>query len=373
MTIDSAHPGMGLKNRKILIVADDHSKVLSLREILVLDGYDVVSVSSGGAALDYYNQYEPDLVLLDAGLPGSNVFEVCRALKNPYSGAPATVIFITSKSEPEEVVSGLASGGVDYLARPFREREVLARVRVHLRNRLRLVQMYKDERAKDRLLCMTAHDLRNPATSIRALVHTLRSGSAGPLAAEQVDMLNTVYEASQSMLDLVNTLLDNSLIDASEMKINRQPTSLSDLVEEAVKLNSATAAMKGSRIVLSGGPLPGLLSIDGPRISSVLNNLLGNAVKFSPPGSTITVEQRCADGKCSVSFRDQGPGIPDDEHDKLFKEYGRTSVRPTGGEPSTGLGLSICHQVMLAHGGTILAENLAGGGAEFRITFQAKT
>jgi two-component system sensor histidine kinase/response regulator len=372
MTIDSAHPGMGLKNRRILIVADDHSKVLSLREILALEGYEVASVSTGESALDYYNQYEPDLVLLDAGLPGSNVFDVCRALKNPYSGAPATVIFITSKSDPEEVVSGLASGGVDYLARPFREREVLARVRVHLRNRLRLVQMYKDERAKDRLLSVTAHDLRNPATSIRALVHTLRSGSAGPLVPDQIDMLDTVYEASQSMLDLVNTLLDNSLVEASELKLNRQPTSLPDLVEEAVKLNNATAALKGTRIVFNRGAPHGTLSIDAPRIRSVLNNLLGNAVKFSPPGSTITVEGRCADGRHSVSVRDQGPGIPDDEHDKLFKDYGRTSVRPTGGEPSTGLGLSICHQVMLAHGGSIYAENLAGGGAEFRITFHSE-
>jgi signal transduction histidine kinase len=369
MTIDSAHPGMGLKNRRILIVADDHSKVLSLREILSMEGYDVVSVSTGDAALDYYNQYEPDLVLLDAGLPGSNVFDVCRALKNPYSGAPATVIFITSKSDPEGVVSGLAAGGVDYLVRPFREKEVLARVRVHLRNRLRLVQMYKDERAKDRLLSVTAHDLRNPATSIRALVHSLRSGGSGALAPEQLDVLNTVYEASQSMLDMVNTLLDNALIEASEMKVNRQPTSLAELVEEAVKLNSATAAMKGSKIVLNRGALPGLLSIDAARIRSVLNNLIGNAVKFSPPGSTITVVEGGKDGRCSVSVRDQGPGIPEDEHDKLFKDFGRTSVRPTGGEPSTGLGLSICYQVMLAHGGTIHAENLAGGGAEFRITF----
>jgi two-component system sensor histidine kinase/response regulator len=174
------------------------------------------------------------------------------------------------------------------------------------------------------------------------------------------------------MLDLVNTLLDNSLVEASELKLNRQPTSLPDLVEEAVKLNNATAALKGTRIVFNRGAPHGTLSIDAPRIRSVLNNLLGNAVKFSPPGSTITVEGRCADGRHSVSVRDQGPGIPDDEHDKLFKDYGRTSVRPTGGEPSTGLGLSICHQVMLAHGGSIYAENLAGGGAEFRITFHSE-
>ena len=368
MAIDSSHPGLGLKNRKILIVADDDSKVLNLREILALEGYEVVSVSSGDAALVYYQQFEPDLVLLDAGLPGENVFDVCRALKNPYSGTPATVIFSTSRSDPEEVVAGLAAGGVDFLPAPFSEKEVLARVRVHLRNRLRLVQLYKDDRAKSRLISVTAHDLRNPATSIRALVHTLRTGKVGPLGPEQIDMLDTIYDASQSMLDLINKLLDTSVLEASEMSIDPLPTSLAALVEEAVKLNNATAKQKGSAIVLNPGPLPESLDIDGPKIRQVLDNLLGNAVKFSPPGSTITVEERLSLGHCSIAVRDQGPGIPEDEHDRLFKDYGRTSVRPTGGEPSTGLGLSICNEIMLAHGGMIHAENLTWGGAEFCIT-----
>lgn len=372
MNIDSAHPGLGLKNRRILIVADDQAKVLNLGEILAPEGYTVASVNSGEAALTYYRQYEPDLVLLDVVMPGSNVFELCRALKNPYSGAPATVIFITSKSDPEEVVAGLAAGAVDYLPMPFREKEVVARIRVHIRNRLRLVQMYKDDRAKDRLLSVTAHDLRNPATSIRALVHTLRKGKSGPVTPEQLDMLDTIYGASQSMLDLINTLLDSAVVEASQMALNPQPTSLSELVEEAVKMNNATATPKGSKIVVVQGALPGPLSIDGPSIRGVLNNLLGNAVKFSPPGSTITVEGHCEEGQCTIAVRDQGPGIPDDEHDKLFKDFGLTSVRPTGGEPSTGLGLSICQEVMRAHGGTVQAENLAGGGAEFRITFQVK-
>src|ERR1700679_2713508 len=104
MSIDSSHPGLGLKDREILVVADDTSKVQSLREILTEDGYLVPSVTSGKSALDYYRQFEPDLILLDVGLPGANVFEVCRGLKNPYSGTPATVIFITSKSNSDHVV-----------------------------------------------------------------------------------------------------------------------------------------------------------------------------------------------------------------------------------------------------------------------------
>jgi signal transduction histidine kinase len=369
MTLDSSHPGLGLKNRNILVVADDNSKFLSLRDILALEGYVVANVNSGYNALYYYQQFGPDLVLLDAELPGENVFDICRGLRNPYNGMPATVIFVTSRNDPEEVVAGLAAGGVDYISRPFREKEVLARVRVHLRNRLRLEQLYKDDRAMNRLLSVTAHDLRNPAASIRALTYTLRSGRLGPLTSEQAEMLNVIYGASQSMLDLINNLLDPTVLEASEMIVNPQPTSLAGLVEEAVKLIGATATNKGSKIVVVSGSLPETLNIDAPKIRQVLNNLLGNAVKFSPPGSTITVREKSSPGECSIAIRDQGPGIPQDEHDKLFRDYGQTSVRPTGGEPSTGLGLSICRQIMLAHNGTIHAENLAGGGAEFRITF----
>ncbi len=142
MKIDSNHPGLGLKDRKILIVADDRAKVFYLTEILSPEGYQVADVNSGAAALDHYAQFEPDLVLLDVELPGPSVFELCRSLKNSHnSGDGAPIIFITSKRDAEEVVvEGLAAGGVDYLAKPFRKQEILARIRVHLRNRLRLAQ-----------------------------------------------------------------------------------------------------------------------------------------------------------------------------------------------------------------------------------------
>jgi signal transduction histidine kinase len=115
--------------------------------------------------------------------------------------------------------------------------------------------------------------------------------------------------------------------------------------------------------------LPITLPLDKPKIRQVLNNLLDNAIKFSPPGSTISVETELSANQCTIAIRDQGPGVPEGERAQLFKDFSRTSVKPTGGEPSTGLGLSICHRIMVAHAGGIHAENLPEGGAEFRITF----
>jgi len=369
MNIGSNHPGLGLKDRKILIVADDPSKIEKLRGILSSEDFDVTDVNSGAAALEIYPRFEPDLVLLDAGLPDKDIFKVCRSLKGALGGDSAPIIFISSKSDPNEVVDALAAGGVDYLSVPFRKQEILARIRVHLRNRLRIAQLNKEDTAKNRLLTMAAHDLRNPLASIRALTDFLRAGTVGPLAFEQRDVLNTIHDASQSMLQLVNALLDVSVIEAGEMKINAGSASLSDLVETCVKLNNAIASEKDSRIVLKPGPLPERLVIDELKIGQVLNNLLGNAIKFSPPGSVITVEKEFSARQCAITVQDQGPGIPVTERGKLFKDFGRTSVKPTGGESSTGLGLSICRKIMLAHGGSIDTENVSGGGARFRISF----
>ncbi|MDP1579483.1 MAG: HAMP domain-containing sensor histidine kinase [Candidatus Didemnitutus sp.] len=229
--------------------------------------------------------------------------------------------------------------------------------------------MKREDKAKNLLLSMAAHDLRNPLVSIRALTNLMRAGHVGEVTAEQRDLLDTVYDASQSMLDLVNELLDISMLDAGELKFTPGPTSLTDLITSSVRLNNATAAKKGSFIVVKPGELPPELAIDGPKIRQVLNNMLDNAIKFSPPSSTITVETGLVSGRCSVVVRDKGPGILEGEHERLFKDFSRTSAKPTGGETSTGLGLSICAKIMRAHAGTIEAQNAPGGGAEFRITF----
>ncbi|MGH7959086.1 MAG: sensor histidine kinase, partial [Opitutaceae bacterium] len=100
---------------------------------------------------------------------------------------------------------------------------------------------------------------------------------------------------------------------------------------------------------------------------------LSNAIKYSPPGSTIRafVTHNTANSTCSFSVRDQGPGIPDDERDKLFKDFSRLSSKPTAGEKSTGLGLAICRKIVDAHHGMIVAENLPDHGCEFRVTLPA--
>lgn len=364
-----------LKGRKILIVDDDRLNIRILAGILNSQGYVLADADSGERALEVYAQFQPDLVLLDVVMPGMNGFETCRALKRLHGDDCSPIIFITAKDTPDDVVEGLTAGGVDYLPKPFQAKEVLARIRTHLQTQLLteqqktlVEQLSNANAAKNKFLGMAAHDLRNPLASIRGLAEFLHEGVVGPLTPDQLDLVDTILAASQSMLALVNDLLDVAIIEAGELKIATETHSLSDLVEKSVYLANIDAAKKQTKIVFTPSQRGPYVSIDSAKMQQVVDNLLSNAVKYSPPGSTVTVGLREENSVASIGVRDQGPGIPDNERDRLFKDFGRLSARPTGGEKSTGLGLAICRKIVEAHRGTIIAENIPGGGCEFRVT-----
>ena len=361
--------------RKILIVDDERLNRRILAGILEPEGFEVTEADSGEKALELYPLVAPDLVLLNVVLPGINGFDACRQLHLRYGPATAPVIFITAKSESDDVVAGLTAGGIDYLPKPIRAKEALARIRTHLQIRLLMAeqrllvdQLSKANAAKNRFLGMAAHDLRNPLASIRGLAEFLRDGVVGPLTVDQQDLVKTIHGASQEMLLLVNELLDVATIEAGELKIAPEPSDVVELVEKAVYLSNIEASKKHTRIVFSSREQPVRCKFDPHKIRQVVNNLLSNAVKYSPPGSTIGVELGASDASITIAVRDQGPGIPESERHKLFKDFGRTSVMPTGGEKSTGLGLAICRKIVDAHHGTITAENLPERGCVFRVT-----
>ncbi|HEY8993648.1 MAG TPA: hybrid sensor histidine kinase/response regulator [Lacunisphaera sp.] len=380
MTPPSETPNPTLAGRRILIVDDDRLNVRILSSILKPEGYELAEAHSGEAALAIYEEFKPDLVLLDVIMPGISGFETCRTLKAKHGDMVAPVIFITAKSQSDDVVEGLAAGGVDYLPKPFKAREALARLRTHLQNRILteqqrqlVAQLSTANTAKKRLLGMVAHDLRNPLASIRGLAEFLQDGTVGQLTPDQLDLVNTIHEASQGMLTMVNELLDLSVIESGELKIQPDDRPIAELLTKAVYLNNINAGKKGSRIEFAAPPHAMLLRIDADKVRQVLDNLLSNAIKFSPPNSVVTVSTETNDAYYSVLVKDQGPGIPENERHKLFQDFGQTSVKPTAGEKSTGLGLAICKRIMEAHGGNIEAETARTGGGLFKITFPLAT
>jgi signal transduction histidine kinase len=221
---------------------------------------------------------------------------------------------------------------------------VLARIRSHLQNQALVQQLSDANTEKNKFLGMCAHDLRNPLASIRGLTEFLGEGSVGPLTPEQKDLIDTIHSASQSMLVLVNELLDVAAIEAGELKLHLEAEDLATLIGKSVALMNMEAAKKKTCVNSAPAKIAQKLVLDTVKMRQVIDNLLSNAIKYSSPGSTITVTLAvdAAHGTCAFAVQDQGPGIPEDERDRLFKDFSRLSVKPTGGEKSTGLGLAIC-------------------------------
>jgi signal transduction histidine kinase len=226
---------------------------------------------------------------------------------------------------------------------------------------------------KNQFLGMAAHDLRNPVAVIFAASSFMLEEESRCLSPEKrVEFVQRIRANSQFMARLLEDLLDLSRIEAGQIQLQKQALDLSELVGRSVEQNGLLAAPKEIRVDFACDSQLPKVAADAGRLDQVLNNLISNAVKFSNPGTTVTVNAARQNGSVVVSVQDRGQGIPADEMSRLFKPFQKTSVRGTAGERSTGLGLAICRQIIEAHGGRIWAESTAGKGSTFAFTLPAE-
>lgn len=220
---------------------------------------------------------------------------------------------------------------------------------------------------KNELLGIAAHDLRNPLQVILTYSQFLLD-EAQSLGPEHREFVETIRTSSDFMLHLVDDLLDVARIEAGTLDLDLAPVDPGALVERNVARNRVLAETKGTRIELlrEGEARPMIL--DAAKIEQVLNNLIGNAFKFSHPGTTVRVSVRRLDDTVEFAVTDEGQGIPADELDKVFGEFQRVSTKPTADEHSTGLGLSICKRIVGLHTGRIGVESEQGIGSRFFFT-----
>ena len=226
-------------------------------------------------------------------------------------------------------------------------------------------QQQEAEQLRRNLLAWIGHDLRTPLASIQALVEALTDGVVTE-PAETRRYLRTVQRDAASLSALIDELFEMAQIEAGGLHLDRQPNSLSDLISDT--LESFAVMAKELDVALAGSADPRVdpVGVDAGLIGRVLTNLIGNAVRHTPPGGTVAVSaQRVAKG-VRVDVFDSGPGIPADSLPKVFEQFYRgeqSRSRATGG--GSGLGLAIAKAVVEAHGGVIGAENRVEGGARF--------
>lgn len=225
-------------------------------------------------------------------------------------------------------------------------------------------ELFELNRLKNRFLGIAAHDLRTPLGSIQGFSRLLLSDTTGPLTETQRDFVATIAGVSEEMLRLLNDLLDVSAIESGRLELRLERTSLRRLLEARIARDRVIADRKGITIATSLGESPDAL-VDPHRINQVIDNLVSNAIKFSPAGSRIGLTLSSGGRHALVRVSDQGPGVSEADRERMFGEFQRLSAAPTGGEKSTGLGLSIVKKIIDAHGGSITVESTPGSGATF--------
>ena len=219
---------------------------------------------------------------------------------------------------------------------------------------------------KNQFLGMAAHDLRNPLSIVTTASGFLLDDASRLMSeAKRTEFIRRINSSSKFMLKLIDDLLDVAKIEAGRLDLELKEEDLCGLIEHTLALNRMLADKKHIRLDSTPDCGLPLLRFDRDKVEQVLNNLISNALKFSAPGTAVTVQASRVQGSVVVSVRDQGQGIPAEELDKLFKPFGRTSARVTDGEKSTGLGLAICRRIVEGHHGRIWAESEVGKGSIF--------
>ena len=387
---------------KVLVVDDEESVVVTIKAILQLDGYNVATTTSGATARAMVREVEYDLVLTDLRLEDGDGLDVLKAVRERY---PETVtIMLTGYASLESAIQALRAGAYDYLVKPSEVEELrvtvargLERRRLGQEVRLRVTELERanreitdlnsslqrriDEataelkeryeqlkeldRMKSQFLSIASHELKTPITAMSGFlqvalrrVRRLSDGAAAGAMAEGLrgitEQLEVVYRQTGKLARLVDELLDVSRIQTGRIEFRYGEVDMGELANEVatrMQLTTTTHQISVRR------DSQNVVTADRDHLEQVLNNLVTNAIKYSPSGGHITIDVRPDDGGVRLSVTDQGIGIPEKELEAIFGLFYRSPDRAARDAAGMGLGLYISKEIVLRHGGRIWAES----------------
>lgn len=373
-----------MMTESILIVDDSEQNLQLLEGNLASSGYAVQMAHSGAEAIEKFKLQTPDLVLLDVIMPGMDGFETCRRIRALPNGADVTIIFLTALSDIESHKQALDAGGDDLLTKPIQRTELLLRVRSmlwmrHLRAELRsgynLLSSQRDtlirvQKQKEQLAEFIVHDLKNPLGNIVACT-TVIAQSKPVLADQEIATLaNLTLESATSMERMICNLLDITKGEDGILSAKKEPIGVSQMLTQIEKAFEANSRLQGIKLKIAKPEDLTTIHADPDLLKRVLENLVSNALRYSPPKSEIHMDFKRIDGKMlEVRVRDQGVGIPAEFREKIFEKYVQLENEHLA--HNQGLGLTFCRMAVEAQGGRIWAEDNKPTGAAFCLEIPA--
>ncbi len=360
---------------QVLVVDDETVNLQVLVNYLSQENYQLSLATSGQEVLDLLDKgYAPDLVILDVMMPRMTGFEVTQHIRQQWALHELPILLLTAKNQAQDVVTGLDTGANDYLIKPVAKEELLARMRTHLaikHLKASREQALEAARLKAKFLANMSHEIRTPMNAIIGVGDLLNDTS---LNAEQKDYVSTICSGSETLLALINDIVDFSKIEANKLELDLEPFSLYECIEKVIDIVKELAHQKNLNLAYwIDWQVPEYAIGDSYRLRQILINLLNNAVKFTHEGEVfIRVEALPSDNPkqhfVKFSVRDTGIGISTAHQAKLFQSFNQADTKITRNYGGSGLGLAISKALAELMQGEVGIDSVEGQGATFHFS-----
>jgi len=355
-----------------------------LSDCLAIAGYERVGVTSPTEALELLRSESFDAMLCDLMMPGMTGVELM--VKARLEAPDMAIIVITAVSDVDAAVRAMRMGAYDYLEKPVSPGDVALRVASALEARRNILESRRAQErlsrnyehlqelsaVKDNLVHMLVHDLKTPLSSAMGYMELLESRDEGSFSERQLRYLQQAHGSCRDVLRMTTTMLDLARLEHGALELRRSPTDLHALLRDAIAEIEPLLLSFGSRATLDCAPATPQALCDAEIVHRIVANLLSNASKHSPPGSTVRVSARpAADGLIVVSVADEGEGIAPADQARIFNKFQQLEAGAAAG--GAGIGLAFCKLAVEAHGGSIWVESQPGKGATFRFSLPIAT
>ena len=375
------------ENTKILVVDDVERNIQVLGSLLRGKSYDIGFAMNGEDALQVLKKQAYDLILLDVTMPGMNGFEVCRTIRADKEISEIPIIFLTARTENDDILEGFEAGGQDYITKPFKTSELLARVETHLtlqRQKRELEEfnrsleqkvmkrtdqlnrakqkLEKLEMAKTNFLGIISHELRTPLNGIFGFAEILKEVSEDE---ENKEFIDNIIQSADRLLKFSEAAMLITQLSTERYPVEQKPSDISALFMEVIKEISGQHSDKPRNIKKEIQPEV-YVSIDGELFEKALRIAMVNAIKFSPENGTVNVQLKQKENEVLITIQDSGSGFTEEVINNKFELFNVRDVMKH--QEGYGLGLSTMKLIVDVHNAHMdIANTDQGGLVEFRI------
>jgi signal transduction histidine kinase len=351
-----------MEKSKILLV-DDNPINLQLLVDLLENVFEVFITNNPMEVIDLAEKIIPDLILLDIYMPGKDGYQLFDELKQNNITKDIPIIFITAKSDTEDIIKGFNLGAVDYVTKPFNMYEVQARVKRYVELKKAKEEIVKINKIKEKFFSIIAHDLKSPLASFSNSLEILDDSFYEMTDYDKKQMISSILKTSKNLYNLLNNLLIWSQSQTGRIEFSPQLNNIREIIENQLALLESQIKNKEITIVKNYGD--DLVFADSKMLDTIIRNLVSNSIKFSRNGSKIYISTEKIDKDIIISIKDEGIGMSKEVQEKLFKINNLHTSLGVQGEKGTGLGLLICKEFVDIHKGEIWLESEPNKGTTF--------